>query len=522
MTTTLGTQIRWIRQRWQLVAAVTVLSVLAALATTFGAATEYTGKSALIVSSRNRAPEQDAVLVRGYIELFNDPAYLARIRAAAQVPDEVTLEARTAASSPIVYIAATADDADLAATSATAAAEAFRDDMNAVQRAGREDAVAELRRQLEQEQATSGPPPPGVVNTPLTQLQDHILSIETDTTNALQDLQLRAGVEASPPDPVKNAVLGLLGGLVLGCVAALGAAALSNRLRDPDDVHERTGLDVLATIPRGGRPPADRVRAEHLRRLANTIAVADLPRPLAVAVVPVDPGSDGAPIARALAEHRARQGEKTLLVRADLRTGPGGGAQGPGSRGTGAQGTGARDTGARGTGFGDAPFAAGGGPGIADCLGDTDPLPIRAVIHDTEVPGLREIRPGYTTGDPYEIFGPDRLERFLRQARVLADLVVVEAPAVNGAAETQLICAAVDTTVLVVAQGRTRTPAAVDAVALLERARANVLGAVLVDVRPPTATSAPAPARSDAASDDAPSLDPEGASHGRVDSPAVD
>lgn len=454
MSSTVRTQIGWILSRWPLVLAITVLATVAAIAGARGEQTTYTGKSTLILSARS--PEQDAVLVRGYVEMFNDSAYQSKIHGLAELPDSVTVSAHTAALSPILYVEATATDRELAAESALAAASAFRDDMNAVQRAGREDALVGLREELA---AIGGGAQGGVVapSTYQAQLQERILQLETDTTNALQDLQVRAGVTASAPDPVRNAILGFAGGLVLGCAAAVLLGMFSPRLRDTRDVRDKTGLEVLAVVPRGDRRSGPS-RADAWRRLGNRVDMVDLPRPTVVAVTAARPTTGVAQTARALAEQFARQGRSSLLVRADLR----------------------RTTGS------DAPPGTAellDGLAVDETLDGRAPVSFASTLLPGTVSGMRMIVPGRGPADPNATAGLDRVTRFLRHTRTAADVVVVEAPTLSDTSESQLYCAAADAVIIVVTPRRSTTGEVTAAAETVREAGGTLLGVALVDRR---------------------------------------
>src|SRR5437868_6938773 len=80
---------RRVRQIWNyrwLVLAFTVLGAGAATVSVMQAHTTYVGKSTLVVASPNRPTDQDAVIVQGYVQLFNDEAVNARLAAKSEVP----------------------------------------------------------------------------------------------------------------------------------------------------------------------------------------------------------------------------------------------------------------------------------------------------------------------------------------------------------------------------------------------------------------------------------------------------
>ncbi|SEC17577.1 hypothetical protein [Rhodococcus koreensis] len=447
MTSTLNVQLERIWRRRVLVVFVAALAVLGAVAAAKEAGTSYTGRAALIVSSPGRAPEQDAILVVGYVDYFNNGPYQERIRARADVPDDVTFAASTAAASPILYIDATANDPKVAASSAAAMAGAFRDDVNTVRFAGRAGTLEELRQQLEEQRSSPEADPVAMA-----QLQDRITAIELDTTNELQDQQLAAGVAEESPSLVRNAVLGLFGGLILGCVAALALDAVSKRLTTADDVRAKAGVDTLVEVPRGGKPRAEQRREAQFRRLANIVGLADLPRPATVVVTAPRRTEGVAQVARAIAEHRAIQGERSLILRADLH----------GSE--------------RATNTDEV-------PGVADFLAEATPPAIAGFIQEA-VPGeMPEMPSGTGNGDPYALFTRERFGNLLQHAHSIADMVVVEAPPITEAAEAQVICAAADAVVLVVERRRTRVPETVEACRLLGQVESRLLGAVIIDPR---------------------------------------
>ncbi|GAA1920191.1 hypothetical protein GCM10009737_22130 [Nocardioides lentus] len=203
------------RHRW-FVLAVVVLALAAAVAATVLTPTTYTGRSSLIVSSNNRSPDQDAVLVQGYVDLFDDAAYQAQLLDDAGVEEPVELSARAAAASPILVISSTADDPEVARVSAAAAARAFQADINDVRATEQEAKIAELQNRIDARRSTDGDDS-GTVNA----LRTELIRLEADRTDQLQELQLDAGVATEAPSVVRNVGLGLVGGLLLGVVLAV-------------------------------------------------------------------------------------------------------------------------------------------------------------------------------------------------------------------------------------------------------------------------------------------------------------
>ena len=238
-------RVEQIRQRWWVVAVVAVLAVLAAAASVITCRTRRTWGSRHSCF-RRRAPEQDAVMVLGYVTIFNDPATITRLRTTAKIPEDVSFEARAAAASPILAIEATADDPKVAQDAAVDMAKAFSADINEVQQSGRENYIAELERQL-----AEIPPvdPAGSTNPYYATLQERIDDAQF-SCNELLLLQPRAGVtEITPNIAIETRVRGR------GWIAARHPRrAGSGRIVDTaDECGRPSGQDRRRTVGRGAR-----------------------------------------------------------------------------------------------------------------------------------------------------------------------------------------------------------------------------------------------------------------------------
>lgn len=226
--TTVGIQLQRIRHFWPLVLLITLGAVIASAVSTYTSEPSYTGRTVLIVSSPGRVPEEDAVMVRGYIDLFNNPAYQARLRDSTDLPPGTTFEARTAAASSMIFVEATAGTDVGVKDAALALATNFRWDVDAVRRAEKDASLDALRSQLEERRRllTEGADP-AYTTQRIIELETLIQQLQGDSTNQLQILQPDAGIAMSESSMSRNVLLGLLGGLVLGSVAAVLAALFS-------------------------------------------------------------------------------------------------------------------------------------------------------------------------------------------------------------------------------------------------------------------------------------------------------
>jgi succinoglycan biosynthesis transport protein ExoP len=439
------------RYRW-LVLVITVVATLGALLYTVAQPTTYTARSTLTTASENRSPDQDAYLAEGYAQYFNKESYQERIRALARVPEDVEVSALTGANSPILYIEATGPDRAVASTVAAQVAGRFPDDVQGTANASRDEEIARIDQRIKDMKALlnrlkGDTSQRAQVQSEIFDLQGQANDLRDNTTNQLIDLQRDAGVSTHQPSPILNGLLGFAGGLALGCAAALALAALRNRITTPADVRGLLGLPTL-TVLDGVRPHDDQARAQRLESLAAVVSLSDLPRPATLAITTPRRTSLTSQVAEGIVYYRALQGTRTLLVQADLR--------GASTEATSHEATVA---------------------GLLAGISARPPTPIEIAIGTAEMLVVPAGMP--LTNDPFALFAPARFDALLRDLSGLADLIVIEAPPVNEAAESQIICAAADQTVLVVQEGITRGNDGSRACGLLTQVGASMLGVVL-------------------------------------------
>ena len=428
-----------IRRRWWVVAVVTLLGVLSAMALSSQAGTTYVGKSTLMLSART--PEQDAVLATGYLTLFNDPATLERLKTANKIPADVAIETRTAGASPILTVEATASDPFVAQDAAEKMANAFSGDISSTPQAGRDEHLADMKRRLSD---VSPFTPDGGANPYYIALLTQIDDLESNSVNQLLGLQPRAGVSENAPRTVFNLASGAIGGFLLGILAALGLAALSTRLASSADLRHRTGVEPLVEVPAAGNIKRHRIRRERLRTLGNIVSLEGPPKPSIIAVTDARGGRKAREVAEALAELSALRGSRTVLVYADNDPSP------P----------------ADGTGFNDALARVG---------------LVHHLLTDGDVESLRILPAGSIVGDRYSLMTRERIVSILGELRTVADTIVVATPPIADATETPLLCAAADITILVVTRKSARAADVTSAAVGLTKAHARLLGAVLID-----------------------------------------
>jgi capsular exopolysaccharide synthesis family protein len=468
----LETILRWKR----LVILLGVLgAAIAALLAFTGGGTDYEAESTLVVGASavqlGRAPEQDADLARGYVSLLNG-SLQSTIREAAETPGDVGIGAEAVSGSPFIRIAAAAPDSETAIQSANAFADAFvehlretsqktfdsqlepaRRRLNALNaqirldrkriadaEAGRVTLSVEERNQVETRLARQEPEAAGL------QEQLRNLAEATRNPNQVEVFSVAVDSERQSNRILANAVLGLLGGLLLGRLLALFLNALELRLSTPGQVKRRLGLETLATVPAGD--PARRVEA--YQALANRIALTEQARrTLAVTSPALEEGKSA--VARNFARYRAELGDQVVLIDATF-SGGGRNGSGPDS------------------------------DGLAELLQDMDgSVDLGRTLVQSNVENLRLLPAGAMPKDPYSLFSGERMSKVLEEASQYADLVVIDAPPVLKSAESQVICSLADGALLVLDSGSTSTSRASDAREQLDRVQATVLGVVLRD-----------------------------------------
>jgi capsular polysaccharide biosynthesis protein len=422
----LGALLARLRRYWLLVLAVTAVAVLGGLAATATASTSYVGRTSTIVSSNDRSPDQDAVLVQGYVAYFNDSAYQRELSERAGVPDDVTLEAEAAAASPILIISATTSDPQTAQAYAIQVADVFREDINRVRAERRAEQLSTLQDQLDTALNSDAPNAGAVVS----DLQDRIEQIESDRVNVLEELQAEGGVSVQEPSLLRNVLPAAAGGLLLGLLGAFAVGGLSRRLQSGRDVADKVGIPTLVEIPRLHGSAAGVLKEQRLGHLANIVR-ARLSGPSVVAVAQPDAGVASSFVALELARAWARQGHPTVLFSADVGS--------------------VRDG--------------------AEVVGPQ-------VLPGT-VPGLSLVRLAPRSADGAPILSVSELNELLRRETLAGRYVVVDIPAVVQSAAGQALCQAADQTILVVDSMVTRVPVAREAVAVLRQMSAVLLGAVV-------------------------------------------
>lgn len=326
-------------------------------------------------------------------------------------------------------------------------------------------------------------------------LQARLKEAEVQYAVAPQEVRvIDAGLaprEPVSPRPLVTLILATVLGLMLGLTAAVAREAVDTTVRSQWEAEDAaSGIPVVGMIPHmrlsGGRlgrlrtrwqrrllPSAtgrveasealvNRQDAEHgaaeaFRALRASIASSGPVASPRVVVLTSARGGEGKSLSSAnLAISLANQGERVLLVDADLREGAlyrllGGAAS----------------------------------PGLADVLGGEMNLTAALQHVDLENPGgasLAFLSSGSHNRNPSALLSPETLGKFLDEARTLYDRIIVDAPAAHRVADGALVGALADAVLLVVRSGVTDKRLLHQTVTRLQRMQVPVSGIILNDV----------------------------------------
>jgi polysaccharide biosynthesis transport protein len=313
-------------------------------------------------------------------------------------------------------------------------------------------------------------------------IQYTILQREVDTNRSLYDALLQRYKEIgvaggvgtnqvsvvdraeTPGAPYKpNLPLNLAVGLLLGAVGGMGGALaiefVNDTIKTPDDVREKLHLASLGVIP---RKQGQTSLAEELKDQTSPISEAyfslrtslqfstDSGAPKTLLITSTRAAEGKSSTTLALAQNFARLGNRVLLIDADLRK---------------------------------PAFTTGSEPteGLSKLITNQDPL--QGHVLKTQFENLWLVPCGPLPPNPAELLASPRLKALLNEAASQFDMVIVDGPPVLGLADAPLLSGVCKGTLLVVESGKTRTPAALDAVSRLRSAGSHIVGAVLTKYR---------------------------------------
>jgi len=259
-------------------------------------------------------------------------------------------------------------------------------------------------------------------------------------------------------------------GLLLGFVVAFALDRLDDSVKSPDELRDQMELPMLGLIPairadRSGRRAADATSGrlithvdprspvtEAYRSLRTNLAFARAQQsPQAIVIASPGPADGKSTTAANLAITFAQQGQRTLLIDADLRRA-----------------------------VLDKAFGVDRSPGLTEIIvGET---PLADAIHTTEIPNLSILASGRFPPNPAELLGSSRMQEILRDAKSTFDVVLLDSPPLLAVTDAAVLSTMVDGVVLVIRTQRTKRDAVRRAIGHVRSVRGRLLGAVLNDV----------------------------------------
>jgi Mrp family chromosome partitioning ATPase len=321
-------------------------------------------------------------------------------------------------------------------------ARTFAAEVNASMVSQRDDNVAAMLKRLRAEYGDrTDPEAVDAQNS----LQTQINELNADTSNQVTLLEPEGGVTEIGAGRVTTIAMSLAAGLVLGCAAALFASNATRRIDTDYDLVDKLGIEPLDVLPAPDDAPHAGTRAVRVQHLLNLLVRDADGRPVTVAVAPAGTGTGRAAhdLAEDIARQRAAQGERTVLVQADLRNG------------------------------------SDNRPGLAELLASGAPSEIDFMV-ENPTDDLDVVRPGTTNGDPYELFDRAAVRAVLTSLRERARFIVVSSPSMSRAGEAQVLGDLSDSVLLVVEEGTSLTDVQ-ESIRTVAQVDGRLVGVVLVE-----------------------------------------
>jgi len=462
-----------LRRRMKLIVAITVV-VAAVTATvsllqdaTYTASTKllYEPSAAVTALQPGSTPDQ-ARMVATLAQIPGTATILGPVGKALRTPEtdlERQVSVTSDANANLITIKASAPTAAGAQQLANAVARQFVAWREAAQRALLTSQVQTLKDELK----TTPEDQAGVIETQLAETRAALANSTADLTIVGP---ARMPTSPSSPKVVRNTIIALLTGLLLGIIVALARDKLDRRLTTIEDAEAAYGLPLLGVVPfvaevRGHRELglADFERATPLadayRAIRTTLVLYRLDRgtPHIVAVTSAVPGEGKSAAVANLAAALAAGGRSVLAISADLRA-PRLHEYFPGS-------------------------TAGS---ILDVL--TGQRRLEDAVRRVRLGGpqgghLDLLADGSVIPDPAALFGSARFASVLADAADSYDIVVLDAPPVMAAGETVALAQRADAVVVVAGLDRATRDSADRSRAFLAAAGVQPLGLIVTGWR---------------------------------------
>lgn len=425
--------LRVLRRRWLLIAATTLLFVLAAAGLTALATPQYSSTAQLFITTQQSDTASDtyqgglfsAQRVTSYADLVTKSTVLASTVIADLDLDETPTELQEQVTASVVLdtvnLEITVTDPDAAMAQAKAQSYAT--------------GLVDMIRQLETPEGETTAPVRATIVDP-------------------------ADLSTSPvsPKPARNIALGLLLGLIIGAAVAVLRELLDTSVKTPDDLLSATDAPVLGGItfdPSARQTPLvtslepHAPRVEAFRVLRTNLQFVEVDNPDKVFVVTSAVPEEGKSTTSVnLAITMAQAGHRTLLIEGDLRR----------------------------------PKAT-ASLGLDYAVGVTTVLLGKVTLDDAiqkhPDSDLDVLASGTIPPNPAELLQSNAMADLLKQIRDRYDMVIIDAPPLLPVTDAALLASQADGALLVVRYGKTTKDQLAQAVGRLHQVDATPIGVVL-------------------------------------------
>jgi receptor protein-tyrosine kinase len=459
-------------RRKEIVAVVVVVSVIISVVLSFRSPTEYGASASLLFREPNFAQaltgnglfqtgqEEPQRTTQTNIDVITSPSVGAVAKELLHSPETVSSLLSSVTVTPggnanIAQITANASTPLQAARIANAFANAYIDFRRENDRALIGEATERVSNSIASATAAERP-----------RLEEslHQLRVLQAVQTGNGELIATARPNSTPvkPKPTRDALFGLVVGLLLGCALALLVDFLDQRLKRIDDVERAYGdYPIIASIPRingGAADPEDLTGpvGEAYRMLRESLRFLDPGGAAKCFMITSANESEGkSTVAVHLASALSAVDKNVILIEADMR----------------------RPTAARQL------RVAPGTEGLSDYLISRSTLE-QYLTTISGAPGLRVLSGGTTPPNSADLLSTDRMDVLLEEAREAADVVIIDAPPILPVADTRVLLHRrdVDGTILVARLGVSRRDRVRATRRVLDQAGRRVFGLVVTGV----------------------------------------
>lgn len=296
----------------------------------------------------------------------------------------------------------------------------------------------------------------------LLQSYEQIRLAETQSTSKLIQVEA-AQIPIKPvrPNVLRNTLLSAVVGLMFAIGIVLLVEMMDDTLRNPEQITKKLGLPILGVIAHMDKDHEIIVRdeprspiSEAFRSLRTNIQYSGVDKPIRVLLITSSTPQEGkSTVSANLAAAMANSGKKVALVDADMRR--------PMIQKV---------------------FGLSNHKGLSDLFLLPHGLP-DSQLQNTDIVNLQVITSGSIPPNPSELLGSERMREIVTSLLQDLDLVILDCPPVLAVTDAVVLASLADAMIMVAKPGITHIPALTQAVELVQRARAHLIGLVFNDLQ---------------------------------------